>query len=515
MMFRTKRDMFKKVLVANRGEIAVRIIRACRELGISPVAVYSQADRASLHVRLADEAYLIGPPPSSESYLAIGKIIDVAGCCGAEAIHPGYGFLAENPRFAKACADQGLVFVGPSADSMRLMGSKTGARSVLHKSGVPVVPGTYSALASVEEAMAEARRIGYPVMIKAAAGGGGKGMRLVPDESQMPLHFETASSEALNAFGDPSVYLEKYIARPRHIEIQILVDKYGNAVHLGERECSVQRRHQKVIEECPSPLLDATLRSRMGEAALRVARAANYENAGTVEFLADQERNFYFLEMNTRLQVEHPVTEAVTGVDIVREQFRIAAGERLSLRQENVHWRGWAMECRIYAEDPERNFFPSPGPLRELSEPQGPGIRVDSGVYRGWEVPIYYDPLIAKLVTFGSDRMQAVARMRRAIREYRVQGVKTNLQFFSEVLADPEFVAGRLSTKFIEDFFQRRPGGDRYADECMDAVVTAAVLAYSDSKERPRGGKGAVRSQSAWKFAARPGAGRPGHSWRS
>jgi len=505
--------MFKKVLVANRGEIAVRIIRACRDLGISPVAVYSEADRASLHVRMADEAYLIGPPPSKESYLAIEKIIETAQRCHADAIHPGYGFLSENPRFPHACADAGLVFVGPCADSMQLMGSKTGARSVLHQSGVPVVPGTYQALSSLEEALSEARRIGYPVMIKASAGGGGKGMRLVADESHLASDFQNASSEALNAFGDSSVYLEKYIGRPRHVEIQVLADRHGHAIHLGERECSVQRRHQKVIEECPSPYLDENLRRQMGEAALRVVRAAHYENAGTVEFLMDENRNFYFLEMNTRLQVEHPVTEAVTGIDIVQEQLRIAAGEPLSFRQEDVRWRGWAMECRIYAEDPDKNFFPSPGIIRELYEPQGPGVRVDSGVYRAWEVPIHYDPLISKLVTFGSDRAQAIARMRRAIQEYRIQGVRTNLRFFAEVLADPEFNAGRLSTGFIEEFFARRPAADEHAPECLDAIATAVVLAYADNKGHVMAPEG--RARSAWKHPARPAARRFAQGWRS
>ncbi len=477
--------MFKKVLIANRGEIAVRVIRACRDLGISPVAVYSEADRASLHVRMADEAYLLGPAPSTESYLAIEKIIDAAHKCRAEAIHPGYGFLSENARFAEACAASSLKLVGPSAKAMQVMGSKTGARTVLRNSQVPVVPGTYRALTNVEEALVEARRIGYPVMLKAAAGGGGKGMRLVRDEGRMRGDFEAASSEALRAFADGSVYLEKYILHPRHVEMQVIVDEFGNAVHLGERECSVQRRHQKVVEECPSPLLDGGLRAKMGEAALSVVRAAEYVNAGTVEFLMDDERNFYFLEMNTRLQVEHPVTEAVTGVDLVREQFRIAAGEKLGLKQEDVHLRGWAIECRIYAEDPDRNFFPSPGMIRHLVEPQGPGIRVDSGVYQGWEVPIHYDPLIAKLVAHGSDRAQAIARMRRALGEYRVRGIKTTLGFFSELLADPAFAAGDLSTGFIEEFMQRRKGPSPLAPEHAQAYAAAAALSYSSASVPP------------------------------
>jgi acetyl-CoA carboxylase, biotin carboxylase subunit len=504
--------MFKKVLIANRGEIAVRIIRACRDMGISPVAVYSEADRASRHVRLADEAYLLGPAPSSESYLVIPKIIEIARHSHAEAIHPGYGFLSENPRFARACEEAGIPLVGPSAESMRLMGSKTGARKVLMKSGVPLVPGTFRALKSLEEALIEARQIGYPIMIKAAEGGGGKGMRMVREEAHMPEAFAAAGSEAQNAFGDPSVYLEKYIANPRHVEIQILADRHGNAVYLGERECSVQRRHQKVIEECPSSVVDAELRSRMGEAALRVIREAHYENAGTVEFLLDDARNFYFLEMNTRLQVEHPVTEMVTGLDLVEQQFRIAAGEPLGMCQEDIRLRGWALECRIYAEDPERNFFPSPGVIRDLIEPQGPGVRVDSGVYRGWEVPIHYDPLLAKLVTHGTDRMQAIARMIRAIGEYRIQGIRSNLPFFRGVLSDPEFVAGRLSTNFIEEYLRRQPKDDP-GKACLDAAVAAAALAYADNGVNAKLPAGRP-TESAWKLSGRPGNRRMGPGWR-
>jgi acetyl-CoA carboxylase biotin carboxylase subunit len=506
------RNVFRKVLIANRGEIAVRIIRACRDLGVSPVVVYSEPDRASLHVRLADEAYLLGPAPSSESYLAIDKIIDVARSSGVDAIHPGYGFLSENPRFADACASAGIPMIGPSARSMRIMGSKTGARSVLRTSGVPVVPGTYRALTNVEEALIEARRIGYPVMLKAAAGGGGKGMRLVHDEARLRSDFEAAGSEAQRAFGDGSVYLEKCILRPRHVEMQILADGHGNAVYLGERECSLQRRHQKVLEECPSPLLDENLRRRMGEAALNVVQAAGYVNAGTVEFLMDDDRNFYFLEMNTRLQVEHPVTEAVTGLDLVQEQFRIAAGEPLSIRQEDVHLRGWAIECRIYAEDPERNFFPSPGVIRRLVEPQGPGVRVDSGVYQGWEVPIHYDPLIAKLVTHGSDRAQAIARMRRALREYEIGGIRTNLGFFAGVLSDPEFLAGNLSTGFIDEFLRRSSGAQILSREESEAFAAAAALAYSDASRLPESAD--PKSPNPWRLFTRSGVRFKGGSWK-
>jgi acetyl-CoA carboxylase biotin carboxylase subunit len=496
--------MFDKILIANRGEIAVRVIRACRDLGISPVAVYSEVDRTSLHVRLSDEAYLLGPAPSTESYLVIGRVIEAAKRCGAGAIHPGYGFLSENPNFAEACAEAGIPFIGPSAESMRMMGNKTTARSVLQNAGVPIVPGTYEALQSSEEAAREAARIGYPVMLKAAAGGGGKGMRLVEDASRIAPDFEAASSEAQNAFGDASVYLEKFIQRPRHIEIQVLADRQGKAIYLGERECSIQRRHQKVVEECPSPLVDEPLRREMGEAALRVVQATNYVNAGTVEFLMDEDKNFYFLEMNTRLQVEHPVTEMVTGLDLVREQIRIASGEPLSLEQSQVQMRGWAIECRIYAEDPDHGFMPSPGVIRALSEPQGPGIRVDSGVYEGCEVSIHYDPLMAKLVAGGSDRQQAIARMKRALEEYRLRGIKSNVGFFVSLLSDPEFVAGRLSTKFIEEFTER--GRKQAADPaCPDAAAVAAALAYR-KKEGVSTARRPGATVSAWRVQGRPGA---------
>ncbi len=494
--------MFRKLLIANRGEIAVRIIRACREMGISPVAIYSEADRSSLHVRLADEAYLVGPPPSSESYLAIDRVLDVARRCGAEAIHPGYGFLAENPTFAESCAGAGIPMVGPSADSIRLMGNKAAARAELLNFGVPLVPGMYRPLRSPEEALAEAARIGYPLMIKAAGGGGGKGMRLVEDETGMTSAFETASSEALSAFGDPATYLEKYMLRARHIEVQVLADRYGNAVHLGERECSIQRRYQKLLEECPSPFLDPDLRRRMGEAALNVVRAARYENAGTVEFLVDGNRNFYFLEMNTRLQVEHAVTELVTGLDLVREQLRIASGERLEVSQEQMRMQGWAIECRVCAEDPENGFMPSPGRIRNLVEPQGPGVRVDSGVYDGYEIPIHYDPLISKLITWGADRSHAAARMKRAIQEYRIQGVKTNLGFLEGLLSDQEWMEGRLSTGFVDEFLSRHKPARVPRPPLIDALATAAALAYRFSAH---GGvvDAATEAGSAWKVSGR------------
>ncbi|MCJ7501682.1 MAG: acetyl-CoA carboxylase biotin carboxylase subunit, partial [Acidobacteriia bacterium] len=406
--------MFRKVLIANRGEIAVRVMRACRELDIRTVAVYSDVDRKALHVRYADEAYPIGPALSTESYLRIDRMIEVARRSGAEAIHPGYGFLAENPDFARACADAGLVFIGPPVAAMELMGSKTASRRALMQAGLPVVPGTDRNLETLEEVERVAGEIGYPVMLKASAGGGGKGLRLVFAPEELASAYRNARSEAQNAFNDPAIYLEKYLERPRHIEIQILGDQHGNLIHLGERECSLQRRHQKVMEECPSPLVDDDLRHRMGKTAVRIGKLAGYFNAGTVEFLVNQKREFYFLEMNTRLQVEHPVTEMVMGIDMVKEQLRIAAGEPLRWRQEDVRLRGAALECRIYAEDPANNFFPSPGLIQRLQAPRGPGIRSDSGVYEGWTVPLEYDPLLAKLVVWGNDRAEAVARLRRA-----------------------------------------------------------------------------------------------------
>ena len=412
--------MFKKILIANRGEIAVRIIRACREMGIATVAVYSDVDRAALHVRKSDEAYPIGPAPAAESYLRMDKILDVAKRSGAEAIHPGYGFLSENAKFAQACADAGVKFIGPTPHSMKMMGSKTSARQQMEKAGVPFVPGTSHGLASPEEGEEVADRIGYPVMLKAAAGGGGKGMRLVHTRQELRSALESAQSEAQRSFGDSEVYIEKAIVNPRHIEMQVLADEHGHTVWLGERECSIQRRHQKVLEEAPSPIVDPDMRRRMGEVAVKVAQAANYTNAGTVEFLVDQQKNFYFLEMNTRLQVEHPVTELTTGLDLVHLQIQIASGEKLPFIQSDVLIRGHAIECRIYAEDPDNNYFPSPGKITVLLQPSGPGIRRDSGMYEGWNVPMDYDPLLAKLVGYGTDRQQAIMRLRaRSLRIFR------------------------------------------------------------------------------------------------
>ncbi|MGE5570302.1 MAG: acetyl/propionyl/methylcrotonyl-CoA carboxylase subunit alpha [Rhodospirillales bacterium] len=471
--------MFRKVLVANRGEIAVRVIRALRELNVASVAVFSDADRTALHVRMADEAVHIGPSPSQESYLRIDRILDAARSTGAEAIHPGYGFLSEDADFAEACEQSGIVFVGPPSSVIRAVGSKTAARQLARSAGVPVVPGTEKAAGSVAEARKAAARFGYPVFLKAALGGGGKGLRRVDTEAELESAFRDAASEAGRAFRSDEVYVEKLIEQPRHVEIQILADSHGNMIHLGERECSIQRRHQKVIEECPSPLVEChpALREAMGEAALRAARAAGYVNAGTVEFLLDRDRNFYFLEMNTRLQVEHPVTELVTGYDLVHLQLRLAAGEELDIRQQDVAWRGHAIECRIYAEDPYNNFFPSPGRVTALRRPYGPGIRLDAGVYVGWTVPIDYDPLLAKLAVWGRTREQAVQRMVRALDEYSVDGIKTTLEFYRQVFADDHYRQGLLHTGFIDDFLRRKafPAADGDPDIEHVAAMVAAI----------------------------------------
>jgi acetyl-CoA carboxylase biotin carboxylase subunit len=449
--------------------------------------VYSDADRASLAVRLADEAAYVGPSPSSESYLRIDRIVDAAKRQGAEAIHPGYGFLSENAEFADACAAAGIVFIGPPAEAIRKLGSKTAARQLAIAAGAPVVPGTERALSGWEEARSAANALGYPVLLKASAGGGGKGMRRVDGESELQAALRDAASEAGRAFGNSEVYVEKLVEEPRHIEIQILGDQHGHLIHLGERECSIQRRHQKVIEECPSPFMAAhpDLRERMGQAALKVARSAGYTNAGTVEFLVDRNANFYFLEVNTRLQVEHPVTELATGLDLVEWQLKIAAGERLRLRQEDIGWHGSAMECRIYAEDPDHDFMPAPGTILHLSEPSGPGIRLDSGIFQGWNVPLEYDPLLAKLAAWGSTRETAIRRLHRALSEYVLTGVRNNIAFFREVLADQEFRSGQLSTSFLERFFKRRKKLE--ADpEAEAAAALAMALSSTGSGPPPR-----------------------------
>src|SRR5262245_41981229 len=442
--------LFKKILVANRGEIAVRVIRACQEMGIPSVAIFSDVDRAALHVRKADEAYHAGPAAPSQSYLNIERIIRIAKQSGADAVHPGYGFLSENAAFAEACTAAGLKFIGPSASAMRLMGSKVRARQAMQAAKVPLVPGSAQGL-RLQAALETAEQLGYPVMLKASAGGGGKGMRLVRSAAELPPAFERAASEATRAFGDGELYLEKFIENPRHIEIQVLADEHGSCTYLGERECSLQRRHQKVLEEAPSAVIDDDTPRRMGEVAVRVAEAAGYSNAGTVEILVDSSRNFYFLEMNTRLQVEHPVTELVTGLDLVQLQIRIAAGEKLPFQQEQVKLRGHAIECRIYAEDPENNFFPSPGKITQLSTPSGPGIREDSGVYEGCQVHMEYDPLLSKLTAYAPNREQAIAGMQRALGEYYVAGIKTNLALFRRVLADSDFRDGKFSTAYLDN----------------------------------------------------------------
>ena len=495
--------MFKKILIANRGEIACRVIRACREMDISTVAVYSDADKDALHVRMADEAFHIGPAPSSESYLRGDKIIEVAKQAGAEAIHPGYGFLSENAQFVRDVSAAGITFVGPPPEAMESMGGKISARKIAIEAGVPVVPGTTEPLASFADAKTVAGEMGYPVMLKASAGGGGKGMRLVADESELKSALETAQSEAKASFGDDAVYIEKAVVRPRHIEIQVFSDAHGNHMHLGERECSIQRRHQKVIEEAPSPINSAELRQAMGECAVKVARAVNYVGAGTVEFLvSDVDRSFYFLEMNTRLQVEHPVTELVTGIDLVREQINVAAGKPLSFTQEDIRLSGHAIECRIYAEDPEVNFMPSPGRIVRLRIPQGPAVRDDGGVYEGSDVSIYYDPMISKFAVYGRDREQAIERMKRALREYKIAGLKTTIPFFRAVMEDDEFVGGRLDTGFIERFFDRRPKDVSHDDETRDIGLIAAALAYQ-KKSRPKTVAAPGRKLNAWVMSSR------------
>ncbi len=478
MFRRAFQKVFRKVLIANRGEIAVRILRTLRELGIGSVAVCSDADRASLHVRMADEAANIGASPSTESYLRADRILDAARAHGADAIHPGYGFLSENAEFAEACAAAGIVFIGPPAEAIRKMGSKTGARELAVAAGVPVVPGMEHCARDAAEAREFASACGYPVLLKAVSGGGGKGMRRVDRGEDLASAFRDASSEAERAFGDPAVYVEKLIERPRHIEIQLLGDREGHMIHLGERECSLQRRHQKILEECPSPLVAAypEMRRAMGEAAVHIARRAGYSNAGTIEFLVDSRRNFYFLEMNTRLQVEHPVTELVTGLDLVRLQIEIAAGEPLRIRQEDVEWRGASIECRVYAEDPENQFFPSPGSIAHLEPPSGPGIRLDSGVYEGWSVPVEYDPLLAKLAVWARSRDEAMARMARALAEYRIVGIKTNLGFFRQLLDDGQFQRGELHTGWVDEFLLRRPEEARDPELPAIAALVAQVF---------------------------------------
>ncbi|MBI5034060.1 MAG: acetyl-CoA carboxylase biotin carboxylase subunit [Chloroflexi bacterium] len=463
--------MFKKVLVANRGEIAVRVLRACRELGLQTIAVYSEVDRNALHVRYADEAYCIGPAPARESYLRIDRIIDVAIRAKADAIHPGYGFLAENDHFARACAEAGIVFIGPPPHAMQSMGDKIQSRLTVSKQGVPVVPGTYEELRD-DEMIAAASKVGFPLFIKATAGGGGKGMRRVDKAEDLPAAIARARSEAEAAFGNGIVYMERIVNPARHIEFQVLADTRGNIIHLGERECSIQRRHQKLVEESPSVALDDTLREKMGKAAVAAAKSANYVNAGTIEFLLDKDRNFYFLEMNTRLQVEHPVTELVTGIDIVKEQLRIASGRPLSYRQEDVEQRGWSIECRITSEDAYNGFLPSTGKIISLHEPTGPGVRLESALYEGFEVSLYYDPLIAKLCVWGPDRAAAIMRMKRALREYKILGISTSIPFHQKLLESTSFIGGHFDTNFLDDRFIMEQGGTNQREQVAAIVAT-------------------------------------------
>ncbi|HEY7781367.1 MAG TPA: acetyl-CoA carboxylase biotin carboxylase subunit [Ktedonobacterales bacterium] len=519
---RSERPPFRKLLVANRGEIALRVVRACRDLGLTSVAVYSDADRAAPHVLLADEAHYLGPSPAAESYLNISRLLDVARGAGADAVHPGYGFLSENPEFADACAGAGLVFVGPPGNVMRAMGEKTAARRVAEAAGVPVVPGYDAGLEDAREAARLAERIGYPVLLKAAAGGGGKGIRFVRRQDELEAALRLARSEAASAFGDDTVYMEKAVAPARHIEVQIFADTHGHVVHLGERECSIQRRHQKLIEETPSVALDAELRGRLTEAAVRLARAAGYVNAGTVEFLLGPDRHFYFLEVNARLQVEHPVTEWVTGLDLVREQLRVAAGLPLSFGQDDIPFRGHAIEVRVSAEDPANRFLPASGTIAALREPGGPGVRVDSGAYAGMVVPLYYDPLLAKLIVWGADRGEAVARLRRALEEYTIAGVRTTLPFAHWLTRNERFLRGDLSTDFVAEEWHPEPraaaeapahGAAPFAlDERLVAMVAAALAAEdmgARADGRQDGGATTGEAGSRWRDAGRLAALRP------
>jgi acetyl-CoA carboxylase biotin carboxylase subunit len=496
--------MFNKVLIANRGEIAVRVIRACRELGVKTVAVYSEADRTALHVRYSDQAYLLGPPPSRDSYLRGDKIIDIAKRSGAGAIHPGYGFLAEREDFAREVEAEGLVFIGPRPSAIAAMGDKTEARATVTAAGVPVVPGTEGrGNLGDEDLIKLGPKIGFPLLVKATAGGGGRGMREVRSPEEMPGLLTAARREAEAAFGDGNVYLEKLLLDARHIEFQILADSHGNVIHLGERECSLQRRHQKLLEEAPSPFIDEDLRQKMGKVACKAAAAVDYLNAGTIEFLVDKDRNFYFLEMNTRLQVEHPITELVTGVDIVKEQLRIARGRKLRQTQDDIQMNGWAIECRINAEDPTRNFIPSTGKLNQIILPTGPGVRVDTGVYPGFEISPYYDSLISKLICWGESRAEAILRMRRALEEYRVVGVKTNIPFHQSIMDSHRFMGGQYDTRFVEERFSMDAIEEGKENLAHIAAIISTLVAHREGQRATQIMRRGARDTSNWKWLGR------------
>jgi acetyl-CoA carboxylase biotin carboxylase subunit len=473
--------MFKKILIANRGEIAVRIIKACHEMGISTVAVFSEVDRNSLHVISADEALCIGPAPAIDSYLNIDRIMEAAKKTGAEAIHPGYGFLAENADFVKRCEEKGIVFIGPNSKAMQLVGDKVRSRQTMEKAGIPIIPGMMGILSARAEYKSEAQRIGFPVMVKASAGGGGKGMRIVHSMKDLETGIEAGQREAKSAFGDESVYLEKYIEEPRHVEFQVLADNHGHVVHLFERECSIQRRHQKIVEESPSQAVDPELRAKMGETAKKVIQVSGYNNAGTVEFLLDKNKNFFFLEVNARLQVEHPVTEFITGIDLVHQQITIASCEKLTISQDELEQKGHAIECRIYAEDPFNNFLPSAGKVFFLKEPSGPGVRHDCGIYSGCDIPIFYDPILAKLIVWAENREMSCQRMISALNDYVILGIQTTIGFLKDVIAHPQFQAGETTTSFIEKYFAQWGGKEKAEEARMIAALASAFDSQSKS----------------------------------
>ena len=495
--------MIKKILVANRGEIAIRVMRTCREMGIKSVAVFSEADRKSMHVRFADEAYYIGPAPSNESYLVIDNIIEAAKKSKADAIHPGYGFLSENAEFADRCEKEGIIFIGPSSHAINTMGDKITARKSMLAANVPVVPGTSEPIRDIKDAVEAIKKIGLPVMVKASAGGGGKGMRLIHTEEDIISGVTAAKSEAKAAFGNDAVYIEKYINSPHHIEFQILADKHGNCIHLFERECSVQRRHQKVVEETPSPIMTPSVRDEMGKYAVAAAKAVNYASAGTVEFIVDDDLNYYFLEMNTRLQVEHPITERVVGVDLVKEQINVANNKQLSIKQEDLKQNGHAIEVRIYAEDPDNNFMPSPGIVRHITEPLGLGVRHDGYIYEGYEIPMFYDPMVSKLIVWAPSRDEAIDRMKRALYAYKIVGIKTTISFLSRIMDTPAFRKGKYNTHFIQDNQKYLSPEETASDKIKDVVAITAFIDYLTNLESKTSDKNGTAQTSRWKMCGR------------